>query len=114
MDTKQTEYGYFITDMPASRQADYYLGYDGGSVFIDFNNGENGCVYLVRISFDGYGCCHLRENVTPMDTLESAQFKDILNAPSIDQPALHEIVKRTVHINKALLWEDALKEYSLV
>ena len=54
------EIEFFITAMPNSRPADYYLGCLGGSVFMDFNNYKNERVQLKRISVDGYGCCDLR------------------------------------------------------
>lgn len=106
--------GYFVTCMPASRPADYYLGYDGGSVFMDFNNNNDGCIYLVRMSFDGYGCCNLKEGVIPMDADSSALFKSFINEPNIDQVKLNDIIRATIRNNRDLLWEDALKEYNLI
>ena len=47
--------------MPESRKADYYLSCLDSSVFIDFNRSNENLISLVRISFDGYGCCNLDE-----------------------------------------------------
>jgi hypothetical protein len=41
----------FITNMPASRIADYYISYMDGCVFIDFNNCSENLVCLKRIQY---------------------------------------------------------------
>jgi hypothetical protein len=69
---------FFITTMPSSRPADYYLGYMEGSVFLDFNNYEQDKVCLARISFDGYGCYELGEEAIPLDESDSQSFKTII------------------------------------
>ena len=51
------ELEFFIASMPATRPTDYYLGCLESSVFMDFDNYENEHIRLIRISFDGYGCC---------------------------------------------------------
>ncbi len=40
-----------------TRACNYCFSLQGGNVFADFNIDNNQCLYLVRISFDGYGCC---------------------------------------------------------
>jgi len=104
---------FFITAMPNSRPADYYLGYFGGSVFFDFDNYEGGLIRLKRISFDGYGCCNLTDDAIPMDEFDSRAFKQIIETGLFDQSLLKTIVKKTILRNKELIWEDALKEYDL-
>jgi hypothetical protein len=60
--------------MPDTRRADYHLSYADGSVFIDFNH-EDTIVRLIRISFDGYGCCNLEQASTiPMSSTDSKEF----------------------------------------
>ena len=51
------DFDFFKTSMPSTRKADYYLGGLDSSVFIDFNRTKENRISLVRISFDGYGCC---------------------------------------------------------
>ena len=46
---------FYKIKMPKSRKAKYYLGCYDGSVFIDLNKSSD-CIYLKRISFDGFGC----------------------------------------------------------
>ena len=48
------------------RPCRYCLGLQNDSVFADFDLDNAGCVFLVRISFDGYGCCGTAEEIRPM------------------------------------------------
>jgi hypothetical protein len=104
---------FFITVMPSSRKADYYLGCSEGSVYIDFNNHDNKHVRLRRISFDGYGCCDLEDKAIPMDEADSYAFKEMFKNDLLDQSRLELIIKKTLSINRELIWDDALKEYFL-
>ena len=109
-----TDQSFFITDMPSSRPADYYLGYMEGCVFLDFNNQESNRICLIRISFDGYGCCDLGEYAIPLNENDSRIFKDIILEDIKDQSALLKIVKQAIALNKELIWKDATEEYNLV
>jgi len=104
---------FFVTTMPASRPADYYLGYMEGSVFLDFNNNADNKVYLKRISFDGYGCYDLGEQSIPLNAEDSKAFKDVIQNDIKNQNVLLTIVKKAILLNKKLLREDVLKEYHL-
>lgn len=108
------ELDFFITTMPNSRPANYYLGYLEGSVFIDFDNYENERICLKRISFDGYGCCNLGDQAIPMDEDDSRVFKELIESRLSDQSRITSIVKKTILNNKKLIWEDALVEYNLL
>jgi len=104
----------FKTSMPSSRPADYYLGCLDGSVFIDFNNSNKNLIYLTRISFDGYGCCNIEKNGKPMDEIDSENFRNLVNAESINQKKLSELIIKTINANKNLLWIDALEKYGFL
>jgi hypothetical protein len=104
---------FSITTMPPTRPADYYLCYLDGCVFIDFNKNQMKQIQLVRISFDGYGCCNV-QNATPMEPNDAKAFKAMMKAQMLDQSLLETIVKKTIAANKALLWEDALARYDLL
>ena len=106
------EFEFFKTKMPVSRPADYYLGCYNGSVFLDFNNNGN-LISLIRISFDGYGCCDIEESAKPMNNEDSNLFKKILDSEFINQIKLTEIIKKTIKNNIEFLWCDALEEYGL-
>lgn len=85
-----------------------------GAVFLDFNQLDNGCIYLKRISFDGYGCCELTSNIAALNKIESAEFKKIQENDLLDQSGLTTIVKKAITLNKRLIWENALNEYQLL
>lgn len=100
--------------MPSIRPADYYLGCLDGCVFIDFNLTNNNCIYLRRISFDGYGCCDLDDFSTPMSKEDSQLFIDTYKRKDLDQVVMTLLIKKTIKNNKEHIWQDALKEYSLI
>ena len=110
------DYGFFITFMggDGSRLADYYLGYFGGSVFIDFDNCEDQLIRIIRISFDGYGCCDLGNKAIPMNKDDSQSFREIIESGLSNPSLLYSIIKKTIFINKELIWEDVLMEYELL
>lgn len=112
-DDMKEELQFFVTTMPDTRPADYYLGCLEGSVYMDFDNGRDGRVRLTRISFDGYGCCNLRDDAIPMSEADSRTFREIIQAPPLDQFRLAAIVRKTISTNRTLIWEDALREYYL-
>lgn len=99
--------------MPPSRPADYYLGYMDGCVFLDFNNCSNDKVCLVRISFDGFGCCVLGENSIPLNEDDSQILKDFFEQNITDQNVLLAIIKKAITLNKEKIWPEALQEYNL-
>ena len=107
------EASFFITSMPSSRPADYYLGYLDGCVFIDFVNCDKERVSLTRISFDGYGCCDLGDKSTPLSIEDSFTFKNIINNDLKDQALLLGIIKKALELNKTYVWQDAINEYGL-
>ena len=109
-----TDQDFFVTTMPSSRPADYYLGYMEGSVFLDFDDVGEKKVSLKRISFDGYGCCELVYGAILLSEEDSKVFKDIVKDEVKDQTALMNIVKKTIASNKKLIWTDALEEYELI
>jgi hypothetical protein len=104
---------FYIAKMPATRPADYYLSFKGGSIFIDFNRVGNQQISLKRISFDGYGCCDLN-NALPLTEEDSILFKEIIKANISDQNALSQLVSKAIQINKHLIWDDALEHYDLI
>lgn len=90
------------------------------------------CLHLIRISFDGFGCCdNLFEETTPLNKTDSAILlnfgKQIIgsnwNAGSGHENAKadiaehegpFEIVKRWLSLNSAVIWKDALEDFELL
>ena len=112
--TKQINYGFVRTQMPESRKADFHLGCLGGSVFIDFNRSGDNLISLVRISFDGYGCCNLDNKTKSLSPELSKQFLIEIAKDELDQDMLTILVKEIIKINKENFWMDALEEYKLI
>lgn len=102
-----------ITSMPASRPADYYLSYLDDSVFIDFLDSPQG-IALIRISFDGYGCCTLGSDLKTLNAEDSTKFRKLVANSDLDQHAIGQIVRKAIALNKSCIWEDALTEYELI
>ena len=94
--------------------ADFCLSYDDDSVFIDFNHYGNEQVRLIRISFDGYGCCTPAGTTIPLDINKSRLFKEQVAAGLTDQDLVLSLVKESIALNTELLWVDALEEYALI
>ena len=109
-----TDFGFFKTQMPESRKADFYLGCLNGSVFIDLNKSNENLISLCRVSFDGYGCCNLNEKINYLSPELSKQFLDEVTKDELNQETLTTLVKELIRINKENLWMDALEEYNLI
>src|ERR1017187_10255993 len=113
LDEMSVDLDFFITTMPESRPADYYIGCLDGCIFMVFDN-CNAHICLVRISFDGYGCCELGDKSIPMDEADSITFKEMMETQEIDQSRLTTLVTKTILNNRNLICEDALNEYALI
>lgn len=108
------DFDLFIATMPDTRKADYYFGCLDSSVFIDFNRSHDNLIYLVRISFDGYGCCNLDELSHCLNTEESQCFIKEMEKRKFDQMTMIKLIKEAINLNKKHIWGDALKEYELM
>lgn len=107
-------FDFFKASMPSTREADFYLGCLDGSVFIDFNKSKSGQIFLVRISFDGYGCCNIDDKAVPLNQERSKLFVDEISREILNQQTLEIIVKEAIEINKENIWSDAIERYELI
>ena len=105
---------FFKTSMPSTRKADYYLGCLDNSVFIDFNRTQDNLISLVRISFDGYGCCNLDENGLSLNLNDSVEFIMEMENDNLNQENISRLVKEIIKVNKDHIWMDAIQEYGLI
>ena len=99
--------------MLPTRPCRYCLGLQGDSVFADFDVDNEGRVFLVRISFDGFGCCRTPE-ARAMDTDTSRTWIDLVEADSVGSDELSVILSRYFEDNSDVIWKDALKEHDLL
>ncbi|MGM8227198.1 hypothetical protein ACSV5M_11480 [Cellvibrio sp. ARAG 10.3] len=92
-----------------TRPCDYSLGLQEDSVFMDLSLDQQGCFCLVRISFDGYGCCNLSEieqEKSTMNSTESSLLKALLDSGDYDNQCIGEILSKFLYEFKDLVWED--------
>ena len=99
-----------------TRPCKYCLAFQDDSVFADFDMNQKGGLYLVRISFDGYGCCHpnLKIGISELNTEKSRKLIKNIEANSLETSEVAEILREYFRQNKAALWEDALRDHELI
>eukprot|EP00455_Lapot_gusevi_P027644 TRINITY_DN2934_c0_g1_i2.p1 TRINITY_DN2934_c0_g1~~TRINITY_DN2934_c0_g1_i2.p1 ORF type:complete len:126 (-),score=13.36 TRINITY_DN2934_c0_g1_i2:4-381(-) len=103
-----------------SRPCDYQLygECERGSVFIDFGETpDKKQVRLLRISFDGYGCCSVDKGPNRMPAMSEAdsnEFRRIANENRVSYETLAPLLKRYFGANIRSLWDGALQEYHLL
>ncbi len=105
---------FYKTSFPATRIADFYLGYLDGCVHLDFDCSNEEIITLSRISFDGYGCCDIPDDKKQgLDAELSKQFLFEIKKEVLDQEKIRHLVIKLIKANKDYLWMDAIEEYSL-
>lgn len=97
-----------------TRPCIFCLCLQGGSVFADFKIDSDGRVHLVRISFDGYGCCATDGNVTRLPLDESHTLVKLVDTDDVNRNEIREILYRYFNENKNVIWRDALVEHGLI
>ena len=107
MDIRQSE-------VMSSRPCSYCLAFQDDSVFADFELDESGCLYLLRISFDGFGCCEPKANIGKIDSINSKYIVNAIANDSLTLLKVHEILRGYFRVNQNSLWQDALLEHELI
>jgi hypothetical protein len=97
-----------------TRPCRFSLCLQGGSVFADFDIDSDGHVCLVRISFDGYGCCGTEGKVTQMPLHESHTLVELVDSNDVNRDEIREILYRYFDENQNVIWRDALVEHELL
>jgi hypothetical protein len=92
------------------------LALQDDSVFADFDMDEEGCFYLVRISFDGYGCCYPDKTaeLVKISSDQSARLIQYIKHSDLAHPELSEIIQSYLYAVRKTIWEDALKHHGLL
>jgi hypothetical protein len=91
----------------------YCLGLQNDSVFADFDLDDDGCVSLLSISFDGFGCCRTTGEVRSMNSEHSKRFIDLIEHNDMSD-RLAEIVLEYFSENSDVIWKDALEQHGLL
>lgn len=99
-----------------TRPCKYCLSFQDDSVFADFEKDELGHLYLVRISYDGYGCCNLEQEDehVKISSASSAALIEFIENEDLSNPALVNGVMDYLHEIKDRIWPDALKYHGLI
>jgi hypothetical protein len=93
-----------------TRPCRFALSLDGGCVFADFDvDAQTGQVFLVRISFDGHGCCRAPDDVGRMTFDDSSVLLELADGRDVDTTVVDPILRRYFCANEQLLWSDALR-----
>ena len=100
--------------MHATRPAAFCLCIQDGSVFADFDLTLDKRVRLIRISFDGYGCCTPPVPVEPLSTEDSASILLAVESSEFELYNSAEILANYFLGISSVIWKDALEEYSLI
>jgi hypothetical protein len=95
----------------ASRPCRFCLSLQDCCVFADFDV-DDGLVYLVRISYDGFGCCHAPADIERMSSADSAALLAMVAAASLDDAG--QLLRRYFRHTKDVLWPDALERHDLL
>ncbi|WP_341237061.1 hypothetical protein [uncultured Limnobacter sp.] len=97
-----------------TRPCKYCLAFQDDSVFADFNINQAGCLYLVRISFDGYCCCTPEIGIGVIETKSSKILISAIESNNLNSPQASDILRSYFLANKDFIWEDSLLEHKLI
>jgi hypothetical protein len=81
-------------------------------VFADFDADNKDRVFLRRISFDGYGCCH--GDFKKMSIGDSGVLLAAADRNAVADPEVEEVLRTYFRENSDLIWNDALAENELL
>lgn len=96
-----------------SRPCDICLALRHRSVFADFELRDEEHIVLLRMSFDGYGCC-ATDSAEVMPAADSRLLLDALDTGELDNAAVEAALRRYFNANTNAIWFDALAEYDLL
>ena len=99
-----------------TRPCKYCFSLQEASVFADFEMDEANQLYLVRISFDGYGCCHPAWKTEPimMSLSESTKLSHYVEADDLAHPEVAQILRSYFTRCGEAIWIDALRDHELL
>ena len=99
-----------------TRPCRYCLALQDDNVFADFDVDEKGHLYVVRISYDGYGCCKPEQEPRPgvIDKEASKLLIGLIEGNNLGSPEASTILRNYFRENQEALWSEALKEHGLI
>lgn len=97
-----------------SRRCLFTLALQDDSVFADFDLDAGGCLFLRRISYDGYGCCNAPETIGRMPLEDSREMLRRVGGGDVEAPGIEVILRGYFRENADILWHDALTTHRLL
>jgi hypothetical protein len=100
----------------STRPCKLCLSLQDGSVFADFDADDQGHLYLVRISFDGYGCCYpdWGDVAVKLQIEDSRKLAAHTAEGVLDDPKLAGILRSYFAACGEAIWFDALRDHELI
>lgn len=92
------------------RPCRFCLSLQSGSVFADFEV-DDGLVYAVRVSFDGFGSCTPAE-IARMDATDSVDLLAMVESGEL--AGAERILRRYFQQVRDVIWADALERHDLL
>ena len=83
-------------------------------MFADFDTDEFKIVSLLRISFDGFGCCRVEGKTTKMNSEDSRLLLNAITSDHLEAPTISDVLRRYFQANSDVIWDDALAEHELL
>ena len=83
-------------------------------MFADFDVDEEGRAVLLRISFDGFGCCDGAGSFKKMGIDDSRVLIELVHRGPIVDPKIEAILRAYFRENSDLIWSDALANHELL
>ncbi|MBK8040534.1 MAG: hypothetical protein IPK22_25880 [Verrucomicrobiaceae bacterium] len=100
--------------MEPTRPCSFCLALQDGSVFADFDKDDDDLISLLRISFDGFGCCNISEPITKMSSEDSRLILDAVAQNEVGGELVEDALRRYFRANSHVIWADALSEHELL
>ena len=107
---------YNYPPMLPTRPCKFCFSLQGGSVFADFDVDKSGQAYIVRISYDGYGCCHpdFGSDAGRMSKQDTDILLDAVAHDKVDTATVAGILSEYLTTYQEAMWSDALLEHELI
>lgn len=103
-----------IAESMPTRPCKYCFAMQEDSVFADFDINADGCLFLLGISFDGYGYCVPEPDIGAVPLAETLRLESFISSGRVDSSEVVAIFKGYFTRNKGRLWEDALQVHGLI
>ena len=99
--------------MPPSRPSRYCFGLQDDSVFADFDLDEEGRVFLLRISFDGWGCYGTANESVRMTPEMSKRFVTLVESNKVESEEFAMLLLNYFRMNKDVIRNEPLIQHGL-